>query len=119
MTAETAIASTVPEPFGKPLGPGLWRVKGMELPPYIQHVAHDLLQAGHAKSVSQAIQMAVGIVKKWAKGVPVGGETKVGSKKHKHPGHIHPDVQAAAAKAIADWEAKRARAHAQHHHSLS
>jgi hypothetical protein len=56
--------------------------------------------------------MAKGIVAKWAKGIAVGGETKVG-KKPGHPGKIHPDVQAAAAKAIAEWEAKRARAHAQ------
>src|ERR1700730_4426288 len=98
MTAETAAASTVPEPFGKPSGPGLWHVKGMMLPAYIQHVAHDLLESGAAGSVSQAIAMAVGIVKKWAAGVPVGGERKVGSKTNKHSGHIHPDVRAAAAK---------------------
>jgi len=112
-TAETPIASSVPEPFGKPSGPGLWHVKGMMLPYYIQHVAHDLLEGGHAATVGQAIQMAVGIVKKWAAGIPVGGERKVGGRV-KHPGHIHPDVQAAAAKAIAEWEAKRVRAHAQH-----
>jgi len=115
LTAETPVASTVPEPFGKPSGPGLWHVKGMMLPAYIQHVAHDLLDSGAAKSVSQAIQMAVGIVRKWSKGIPVGGETKVGGgKRGKHPGKIHPDVQAAAKKAMAEWEAKRARAHAQH-----
>jgi hypothetical protein len=111
LTAETAAASTVPEPFGKPSGPGLWRVKGMQLPHYVQHVAHDLMEQGSASSVSQAIQMAVGIIKKWASGTPVGGETKVGHPQH--PGHIHPDVQAAAQKAIAEWNAKRARAHAQ------
>jgi hypothetical protein len=115
LTAETPTASTVPEPFGKPSGPGLWHVKGMMLPAYIQHVAHDLLNSGAAKSVSQAIQMAVGIVRKWSKGIPVGGETKVGGgKTGKHPGKIHPDVQAAAVKAMAEWDAKRARAHAQH-----
>jgi hypothetical protein len=111
LTAQTAAASTVPEPFGKPSGPGLWHVKGMMLPAYIQHVAHDLLNAGTAKNVSQAIQMAVGIVKKWAAGIPVGGETMVGDPKH--PGKIHPDVQAAAKKAIAEWEAKKVQAHAQ------
>jgi hypothetical protein len=111
MTAETAAASTTPEPFGKPSGPGLWRVKGMMLPAYVQHVAHDLMEQGSASSVSQAIQMAVGIIKKWASGTPVGGETKVGHPAH--PGHIHPDVQAAAQKAIAEWNQKRARAHAQ------
>lgn len=116
MTAETKTASTVPEPFGKPGGPGLWHVKGMELHPYLQHLAHDLLENGSAKSEGQAIRMAWGIIRKWARGIPVGGERKVGSKKHPHVGHIHPDVQAAAAAAVADMRAKQARAHAQHAH---
>ena len=112
LTAETATASTVPEPFGRPSGPGLWRVKGMMLPAYVQHVAHDLLEQGSASSVSEAIEKAVGIIKKWAAGIPVGGELKVG-RKPGHPGHIHPDVQAAAQKAIKEWNEKRAIAHAQ------
>lgn len=103
LTAETATASTVPEPFGKPSGPGLWHVKGMELPAYIQHVAHDLLEGGRVSTVSEAIRMAKGIVQDWADGRTPNGK-----------GHVHPDVQAAAKKAIAEWEAKRARAHAQH-----
>lgn len=100
LTPRTPEASTVPEPFGKPSGPGLWRVKGMELPPYIQHVAHELVKKGHSES--QAIGMAVGIVRDWA---------------HGHDGHghkTHPDVRAAAAKAMAQWESKRAKAHAHH-----
>jgi hypothetical protein len=114
LTVETPTASTVPEPFGKPSGPGLWHVKGMMLPAYIQHVAHEMIKSGRAKNVSEAIQLAVGIVRKWSKGIPVGGETAVGGgKAGKHPGKIHPDVQAAAAKAMAEWDAKRARAHAQ------
>ena len=95
MTAKTAEASTVHEPLGKPTGPGLWHHKGMQLPPYIQHVAHHLV-AEHGES--RAIEMAVGIVKNWAEG---------------HDGHgnaVHPDVQAAAAKNIAEWEALKARA---------
>jgi hypothetical protein len=112
LTAETPIASTVPEPWGKPYGPGLWRVKGMQLPHYIQHVSHDLFESGQADTVQKAIQMAVGIVRKWSQGIPVGGETKVG-RAPGHPGRIHPDVQAAAGKAMVEWEQKRARAHAQ------
>lgn len=111
LTPQTPTASTVPEPFGKPSGPGLWHVKGMMLPAYIQHVAHDLLDSGRAKNVSQAIQMAVGIIKDWAAGRTPNGK-----------GHVHPDVQAAAARALAQWEAKRARAHAQsasHQHTRS
>jgi HK97 family phage prohead protease len=96
MTAKTGEASTAPEPFGKPGGPGLWHHKGMQLPPYIQHVAHHLVAQGHDES--KAIEMAVGIVRNWAEG---------------HDGHghkVHPDVQAAAAKNIAQWEADKAKA---------
>jgi hypothetical protein len=72
-----------------------------------------MLKSGRAGSVSQAIQLAVGIVRKWSEGIPVGGETQVGGgKEGKHPGHIHPDVQAAAKAAMADWNNKRAIAHA-------
>jgi phage head maturation protease len=96
MTAKTGEASTVHEPIGKPSGPGLWHHKGMQLPPYVQHVAHHLIAQGHDES--RAIEMAVGIVKNWAAG---------------HDGHgnaVHPDVQAAAAKNVAQWEALKAKA---------
>lgn len=94
-TAETPIASTVHEPLGKPGGPGLFHHKGLQLPAYIQHVAHRLLAQGHDES--RAIEMAIGIVRNWA---------------HGHDGHgnnVHPDVQAAAAAAIAEWDALKAR----------
>ena len=97
-TAQTAVASTVHHPFGSPSGPGLWHVKGMQLPAYIQNVAHALVRSG--KDESRAIGMAVGIVKNWA---------------HGHDGHgnaVSAEVQAAAAKAIAEWEASKVRAHA-------
>ena len=96
MTAQTATASTVHEPIGKPGGPGLWHHKDLQLPAYIQHVATDLIGQGHDES--EAIGMAVGIVKNWAAG------------SDGHGGRAHPDVQAAAAKAIAEWEALKARA---------
>ena len=96
-TAETAAASTVHHPFGKPGGPGLWHT-GKELPAYIQNVAHAFRRKGMPES--EAISQAVGVVRNWAEG---------------HDGHghkVHPDVQAAAAKAIAEWEKLRAEAHA-------
>jgi hypothetical protein len=102
MTAETAKASTTHEPFS--YKNPLWHTKGLQLPAYIQHIAHDLLEGGRAKSEQQAIAMAVGIVKKWAAGIPTGGGSK--SK------HVHPDVRAAAARAVAEWERARATAHA-------
>lgn len=74
----------------------LWKTPGEQLPAYIQHVANELIKSGHDES--KAIQMAVGIVKNWAAGNPSGGEKKV-----------HPDTVAAARKAIAEWEALKAR----------
>jgi HK97 family phage prohead protease len=70
----------------------------MQLPAYIQHVANRLRAQGHPES--QAVHMAVGIVQDWAAG---------------HDGHgnaVSADVQAAAVKAVAEWEALRAAAHA-------
>lgn len=97
-TAETPTASTVHEPFGSPAGPGLFHVKGLELPAYVQHVAHHLAALGHPES--QAISMAVGVIRDWAQGRTPNGK-----------GHVHPDVQAAASKALAEWEAAKAAAH--------
>jgi hypothetical protein len=110
LTAETPAASTVPHPFGSPTGPGLWHVKGMMLPAYIQNVAHALLRDGAAQDEADAIQKAVGIVQDWAAGRTPNGK-----------GRVHADVQAAASKAVAEWEAKRARAHAQaaSHHDMT
>jgi HK97 family phage prohead protease len=94
-TALTGEASTVHEPIGSPTGPGLFHHKGLQLPAYVQHVAHHLMAGGADES--KAIGEAVGIVKNWAAG---------------HDGHgnkVHSDVQAAAAKAVAQWEADKAK----------
>lgn len=106
LTPRTPEASTVPEPTVPPGGPGLFHIKGRELPPYVQHLWHHLApKYGKHK----AYGMAVGIVKKWAAGVNPGGwKTKSGKGKR-----THPDVQAAAAKNVAEWEKDKADAHAQ------
>jgi HK97 family phage prohead protease len=96
-TAETPAVSTVHHPLGKPGGPGLFHVKGLQLPAYIQNVAHAFRRKG--LSESEAIQRAIGVVKDWAAGRAPGG------------GKVHADVQAAAAKAVAEWEAAKAAAH--------
>jgi hypothetical protein len=57
-TALTAEASTIHKPFGSPSGPGLFHKKGLQLPAYIQHVAHHLV-GEHGES--KAIEMAVGL----------------------------------------------------------
>jgi len=96
LSADTGRLATEPHPFGKPGGPGLWGVKGMELPPYIQNIARALLRTGRAKTLSQAIAIARGASKRWA----AGG------------GNVRPEVRAASAATSADWSAKQARAHA-------
>lgn len=71
-------------------GPG---GKGGELPRYVRIVARGLMKKGHPRS--QAIGMAIGILKNWASG----------------KGEVTPKVRAAAAKAIAEWEAMKAKTH--------
>lgn len=80
-------------PVGTPGGKQNWVDRAGGLPKYIRMVAHALMRAGKPKS--KAIGMAVGIVRNWAEG----------------KGHVSPKVRAAAAKAIAEWEAKRAGSH--------
>jgi hypothetical protein len=78
-----------------PLGMGKNWVTGVGgLPAFIRAIAHALLHAGHSES--QAIQMAVGVVKNWASG----------------QGHVTSKTRAKAAAALAEWEAKKAAAHA-------
>lgn len=89
-TPETPVVSTVHNKLGTH---GLWKDKSAQLPAYIQSVAHAMEAAGHSES--EAVEMAVGIVKGWAAGRAAHG-------------HVHPDVQAAAAKAIAEWDALKA-----------
>jgi hypothetical protein len=96
LSADTGRLATQPHPLGKPGGPGLWHVKGMELPPYIQNIARALLRTGRAKSESQAIAIAKGATNRWARG---GGK-------------VSPEVRAASAATNASWDAKRGRAHA-------
>jgi 2'-5' RNA ligase len=94
MSAETARLSATPAPLGKPGGPGLFKEKGNKLPNYIEQVAQGLMKGG--KSRSQAIQMAIGVVKNWASG----------------KGNVSPEVRAAAGAAVAEWEALKAKAKA-------
>lgn len=85
-----------PEPFSTSKTSN-WVARVGGLPPYIQHVAHDLVEKGHSES--HAIEMAVGIIKNWAHGHNGKG------------GKVHGDTQAAAQLALKQWEEKKARAH--------
>lgn len=71
-----------------------WVDKVGGLPRYIRIVRNALLRHGHTMESATAI--AVNMMKRWA----AGG------------GHVHPQVRAAAAAALAEWEAKRAKAKA-------
>lgn len=64
------------------------------MPWYMRIVRNALLRQGH--DMQSATAIAVNTMKRWA----AGGQ------------HVHPQVQAAAAAALADWERKRAQAHA-------
>ena len=71
------------------------------LPNYICQVARAIARGG--KSLDSAIPIAIGTLKRWA----AGGTTGKGHK-------VSAAVQARAAAAIAEWEKKKAAAHASH-----
>jgi hypothetical protein len=85
-------ASTVqpvgPKPLWKKTKPKPWH-----LPAYIEHIANALIAHGHGES--EAIQIAVGVVKSWASG---GGK-------------VDANTRAAAQKALGEWNAEKAAAH--------
>jgi hypothetical protein len=115
LTPRTPEASTVHEPTVPPGGPGLFHVKGLQLPAYVQHLYKHLVgRYGREK----AYGVAVGVVKKWAAGVHPGGKKGKGGKE----GRVHADVQAAAQRNVAEWESDRAKAHEQsreHEHAAA
>lgn len=75
-----------------------WVTKVGGLPTYIREIAHALLRRGHPEST--AIAEAVAAVKRMAAGIGPNGR-----------GHVTGKVQAAAAAAVAEWEAKKAATH--------
>lgn len=79
-------------PVGTPGGRQNWVDKVGGLPTYIRMVAHALIRKG--MSEQRAIATAVNTIKKWAAGAD----------------NVRPQVQAAAAKALAEWEAKKGMA---------
>jgi hypothetical protein len=99
---ETPVVSTVHHPLGHE---GLWHTPSkkvptiQQLPAYIQNTARALMR-DHGMEESQAIATAVNAVKAWAAGRAFGGRVKV-----------TPEVQAAAQRAIDEWEKLRAAHH--------
>jgi hypothetical protein len=94
LSAKTPALASVHHPLGDPAGPGLFKVKGLQLPAYIQNIARAIMRGGVPES--RAISIAIGRVEDWATG----------------KGKVSPEVRAASAKAVAEWEAARARAKA-------
>jgi murein L,D-transpeptidase YcbB/YkuD len=92
MAKDSLAKASTPEPFSSSRTSN-WVARGGGLPAYIQHIAHDLMEK-RGKSESNAIQMAIGIVKNWASG----------------KGNVDANTRAAAAKALAEWEKLKAGA---------
>lgn len=98
MAAGSMAKATTPEPFSTSKTSN-WVARAGGLPPYIQHVAHDLVEK-RGMPESRAIAMAIGIIKNWAHGHPSGGEKG-----------LQATTIAAAKLALSEWEAKKAKAH--------
>ena len=97
-SAKTPELESTPDPLGPN---GLWDTPSKKvpqkqnLPYYIEHIADALQRQGMEES--QAIATAINTVKRWARGDL--GEAH---------GHVHPEVQAASQRALAEWERLRA-----------
>lgn len=78
-------------PLGKK---NLFNTPGASLPGYVREVAREFMKKG--KSESQAIQMAIGVIKNWAHG----------------KGNVTAKTRAKAVAAVAHWEAAKGKAHA-------
>lgn len=91
--ADSMAKATSPKPFSKSKTSN-WVARAGGLPPYVQHVAHALVKDG--KSESNAIQMAIGIIKNWAHG----------------KGKVDSQTRAAATLALSQWTAMKAKSHA-------
>jgi hypothetical protein len=101
LSARTAMLEATPAPIGKPGGPGLYRVKGLGHAAYFTQVRNGLMKRGIPEGKAHA--MTWGILRRWA----AGG------------GGVHPEVRAAAVKALAEEKAKGAAAKASHGHAVS
>lgn len=87
----------------KPGGPDNWVEAAGGLPKYIERIAKHL-HYEKGMTISAAIATAVNTVKRWAR---KGGVVKYGDP---HNMHVTTITAAQAAKAVAEWEAKKASA---------
>lgn len=84
----------------KPGGPDNWVERAGGLPSYIERIAKHL-HYEKGMTISRAIASAVNTVKRWAR---MGKVAKYGDPNHKN---VTAKTAALAAKAVAEWEAKR------------
>lgn len=95
MSAQTPRLASTPAPYGRPGGPGLYGVKGNKHSDYFEQIVKALMEKrGMDKGKASAI--AWGALRRWSAG----------------KGHVHPEVQGAAADALGKETVARARAHA-------
>ena len=95
LSAQTARLAVTPAPRGRPGGPGLYHVQGLEHSPYLQQIVKALIEKrGMAPGKAYAIARAS--IRKWMAG----------------RGHVHPEVRAAASGAEAQELKAQAQAHA-------
>lgn len=79
-----------------------WIARLGGLPPYIRGVTRGVMKSGH--DFQSALAIAIGVMSHWAKGENPWSKHGVG--------HVTPATQAKATAALAEWEAKKAAAHA-------
>jgi hypothetical protein len=93
LSAQTARLAVTPAPRGKPGGPGLYNVSGLQHTPYFQQVVKALIEK-RGMPEDKAYKIAWAALRKWRRG----------------GGRVHPEVQAAATGALAGEAAKGALA---------
>ena len=79
MSEKTPALAAVHRKLGRPGGPGLFHDPSLQLPAYVQNIAHSLM-AKRGLPKSRAIQLALGAVERWK----AGG------------GNVSPEVRAAS-----------------------
>jgi hypothetical protein len=94
LSARTAMLERTPAPYGKPGGPGLYGVAGNKHSDYFEQVVQALMRK-RGMDRAQASRIAWGALRKWRSG----------------GGGVHPEVSAAAGRALGQEAAAGARAH--------
>ena len=91
MAKDSLLKASTPEPFSRSKTSN-WVARGGGLPDYVQHVAQALVK-DRGVPESQAIEIAIGVIKNWAAG----------------KGKVDANTRAAAAKALKEWDELKAK----------